>query len=81
MVLAMNAAAQPIAFPVPLDGFTQTHAGAPVDSTAYGKARGELMKQIAQRREELVKQAQQKQQQGAAPAAPAAQPAPPAKKP
>jgi len=63
MVLAMNAAAQPIAFPVPLDGFTTTHAGAPVDPNVYGKARGELMKQIAQRREELIKQMQQQQQQ------------------
>jgi invasion protein IalB len=80
MVLAMNAAAQPIAFPVPLDGFTTTHAGAPVDPQAYGKARGELMKQISQRREELIKQQQQKSAAGAAPAAPAAA-APPAKKP
>jgi invasion protein IalB len=91
MVLAMNAAAQPIAFLVPLEGFATTHAGAPVDSAVYSKARSQLMQQIAARREELIKQhmEQQKQQGGQAPtaaaapaAAPAAKPAaPPAKKP
>lgn len=79
MVLAMNAAAQPIAFPVPLDGFTQTHAGAPVDPKIYGEARGKLMQTIMARREELIKQMQQ--QQGAAPAAAPPAAAPPAKKP
>jgi invasion protein IalB len=85
MVLAMNAAAQPVAFPVPLDGFNAAHAGAPVDNKAYAQARGKLMHQIRQRQAELLKQHQAQQEQAAA-GAPAAQaqPAPaesgPAKK-
>jgi invasion protein IalB len=75
MVLAMNAAAQPVAFPVPLDGFDAAHAGAPVDNKAYANARGQLMQQIRQRQAELLKQhqAQQAQQAQAAGSAPAAQ--------
>ncbi len=81
MVLAMNGAAQPIAFPVPLDGFTTAQAGAAVDNKVYGEARGKLMMQIRARQEELMKQYQE--QQKAAPAAPAAPvaAAPAAKKP
>ena len=45
MVLAMNAQAQPIGFPVPLDGFTEAFAGKPVDNAEYKKARGQLMAQ------------------------------------
>ena len=40
MVFAMNAGAQPIGFPVPLDGFVQAFAGKPVDNKKYAKARG-----------------------------------------
>lgn len=61
MVLAINANAQPIAFPVPLDGFAAAHAGAPVDNKAYAQARGQLMQQIRQRQAELIKQHQEKQ--------------------
>jgi invasion protein IalB len=52
MVLAMNAQAQPIGFPVPLDGFTDAFAGKPVDNVEYKKARGQLMAQIRQRQQE-----------------------------
>lgn len=52
MVLAMNAQAQPIGFPVPLDGFTEAFAGKPVDNAEYKKARGQLMAQIRQRQQE-----------------------------
>jgi invasion protein IalB len=78
MVLAMNAAAQPVAFPVPLDGFNAAHAGAPVDNKAYAHARGQLMQQIRQRHAELLKQhqAQQAQQAQAAGSAPSTQPPP-----
>ena len=76
MVLAINAGGQPIAFPVPLAGFSTAHAGAPVDNQAYAQARSQLMQQIRQRQIEAMKQ---QQQGGAAPAAPAAA-APPAKK-
>jgi invasion protein IalB len=84
MVLAMNATAQPVAFPVPLDGFNSAHAGAPVDNKAYAQARGQLMQQIRQRHAELVKQQQEKQAAGQVPApqpaAAQAAPAAPAKK-
>jgi invasion protein IalB len=52
MVLAINAAAQPIGFPVPLDGFAEAYAGKPVDNAEYKKARGQLMAQIRQRQAE-----------------------------
>jgi invasion protein IalB len=86
MVLAMNAAAQPVAFPVPLDGFNTAHSGSPVDNKTYAQARGQLMQQIRQRHAELVKQhqAQQAQAAGKTPENQAQQPAPgqpaPAKK-
>jgi invasion protein IalB len=80
MVLAMNAAAQPIGFPVPLDGFGEAFAGKPVDNAEYAKARGQLMSQIKQRQAELIEQYKKEQESkgGAAPApaaAPAAKPA------
>lgn len=83
MVLAMNAGGQPIAFPVPLDGFNQSLTGAPVDNKEYTRARAQLMLQIRQRQTELAQQAEQQQaggtQQPTAGAAPA--PAPAAKAP
>jgi invasion protein IalB len=85
MVLAINASAQPIAFPVPLNGFAQAHAGAAVDNVAYSKAREQLMGQIRQRQQALIEEyrKQQAQAQGgaAAPAAPATTGTAPAKKP
>lgn len=73
MVLAMNAAAQPVAFPVPLDGFSAAHSGPPVNNQAYAQARGQLMQQIRQRQAELLKQ-HQAQQAEATGTASAAQP-------
>lgn len=52
MVLAMNAAAQPIGFPVPLEGFNEALNGKPVDNAEYKKARGQLMAQIRKRQQE-----------------------------
>jgi invasion protein IalB len=75
MVLAMNGAAQPIGFPVPLDGFGGALSGAPVDSNVYGAERAKLMNQIAQRQEQLYKEYVEKQKAGAPAAAPGA-PAP-----
>lgn len=86
MVLAMNAGAQPIAFPVPLDGFGESHSGKPVDNTEYAKARGQLMEQIRQRQAQLVEQYRKEQEEkaktggAAAPAPAAAAPAADAKK-
>jgi len=65
MVLAINANAQPIAFPVPLDGFTAAHTGAPVDNQAYAQARGQLMQQIRARQAEMIKERQEKQKEAA----------------
>ena len=49
MILALNAAGRPVAFPVPLTGFPQAHGGKPVDNKKYSVARRELMKQIRAR--------------------------------
>ncbi len=83
MVLAMNAAAQPIGFPVPLMGFAEAYAGKPVDNAEYKKARGQLMAQIRQRQAEAYEKFKADEMKnlppppgGAAPgAAPAAKPA------
>jgi len=82
MVLAMNAAAQPIGFPVPLDGFGDAFAGKPIDNAEYAKARGQLMAQIKQRQAELIEQYRKEQadKAGAAPAAAAPAAAAPAAK-
>jgi len=78
MILAMNAQAQPIGFPVPLDGFTEAFAGKPVDNAEYKKARGQLMAQIRQRQQEAYEKFKEEKmkelppQPGAAEAAAAA---------
>lgn len=82
MVIAMNAGAQPIGFPVPLDGFVEAFAGKPVDNKEYAKARGQLMAQIRERQQAAVEKYKAEQMKnlpppppdaaGAAPAAPAA---------
>jgi invasion protein IalB len=54
MVVAMNAAAQPIGFPVPLDGFSDAFAGKPIDNAEYKKARGQLMAQIRDRQRAAI---------------------------
>jgi invasion protein IalB len=54
MVLAMNAAAQPVGFPVPLDGYNEAAAGPPVDNKKYAEARSQLMKQIRERQQKLA---------------------------
>ena len=54
MVVAMNAAAHPIGFPVPLDGFGDAFAGKPVDNAEYKKARGQLMAQIRDRQRQAM---------------------------
>ena len=47
MVFAINAGRRAVGFPVPLAGFDQAYAGAPVDNKQYGEARRALMQQIA----------------------------------
>ena len=56
IVLAMNAAAQPIGFPVPMDGFTEAFTGAPIDNEKYAQARSSLMGQIRERQKQLAEQ-------------------------
>jgi invasion protein IalB len=87
MILAMNAAAQPIGFPVPLDGFAEAYAGKPVDNAEYKKARGQLMAQIRQKQQEAYEKYKAEQMKelpprpGSPPApAAAAKDAPPADK-
>ncbi len=83
MVIAMNAGAQPIGFPVPLDGFVEAFAGKPVDNKEYAKARGQLMAQIRERQQaalEKYKADQMKNLPAPPPGATAQPPAAPAAK-
>lgn len=80
MVIAMNAGAQPIGFPVPLDGFTEAFGGKPVDNKEYAKARGQLMAQIRERQQAALEKYKAEQMKNLPPpppdmAAPAAAPA------
>ncbi len=77
MVIAMNAGAQPIGFPVPLDGFPEAFAGKPVDNKEYAKARGQLMAQIRERQQAAIEKykADQMKNLPPDPSAPAAAPA------
>lgn len=56
MVLAMNAGAQPVGFPVPLDGYVEAVKGQPVDNRKYAAARSSLMRQIADRQKLIAEQ-------------------------
>ncbi|MBI1650661.1 invasion protein [Hyphomicrobium sulfonivorans] len=83
MVIAMNAGAQPIGFPVPLDGFTEAYAGKPIDNEEYAKARGQLMAQIRERQQAALEKYKAEQMKNLPPppdGAPAAAAAPAAKK-
>jgi invasion protein IalB len=73
LILAINPGGQAIGFPVPLTGFDQAYAGAPVDNKQYGEARKALMQQIAQRQHEMQEESKKQQQ-------PPAVAPPPAKK-
>jgi invasion protein IalB len=61
MILALNASAKPVGFPVPLDGFTKAYEGPPVDNEQYAKARGELMKQIRERQAKMAEKMKEEQ--------------------
>ncbi len=56
MVLALNATGKPVAFPIPLTGFSKAHDGKPVDNKAYSSARANLMTQIRQRMQARIAQ-------------------------
>jgi invasion protein IalB len=75
VVFVINAAGVALPFPVPLNGFATSYAGAPVDTQKYSEARRALMQQIAARQQQLIEE-QKKQQEAAA----AAKGTPPAQK-
>ncbi|MBX9927196.1 MAG: invasion associated locus B family protein [Hyphomicrobiaceae bacterium] len=75
MVLALNAAAQPIGFPVPLEGFDTALGGAPVDNQKYFEARQDLMKRIRELQVERYEKFKAEQLKNLPPP-PAGQPAP-----
>ena len=79
MILAVNAGAQPIGFPVPLAGFAEAHAGKPVDNEAYARARSQLMGQIRERQKAAMQAFQDAQKDKAGAAAKAKEAAPKAK--
>jgi invasion protein IalB len=72
MVIAMNAGAQPIGFPVPLDGFVEAYAGKPVDNKEYAKARGQLMAQIRERQQQAIEKYKAEQMKNLPPPPPGA---------
>lgn len=76
VVAAMNMQQKAMAFPVPLNGFSKTFDGPPVDNVKYEEARRQMMEKFRQRQMELANKAteaqQKKDQAGAAPAQPAA---------
>jgi invasion protein IalB len=82
MILAMNAAAEPVGFPVPLDGYNEAASGAPIDNKQYAQARGQLMKQIRDRQQKMAEEFKAEQIKNLpmnAPGAPEVAPAPAAK--
>jgi invasion protein IalB len=85
VVLAMNGAAQPVPFSIPLDGFAAAIAGAPVDNKIYSTERTRFFQELRQRQEEAYQKAveAQKTQERLAPKPGELAPAPltPAKKP
>jgi invasion protein IalB len=80
MIIAMNAGAQPIGFPVPLDGFNEAFAGKPVDNQEYAKARGQLMAQIRERQQAAIEKYKAEQMKNLPAPPPGAAAAPAAKK-
>jgi invasion protein IalB len=66
MILAVNAQGQVIAFPVPLNGFTQAYDGKPIDNQKYSEARKALMVQIGERQKQMMEDYKKQQEQQAA---------------
>jgi invasion protein IalB len=62
MVLAINAAGQVVAFPIPLTGFVEAYDGKPVDNQKYSEARKALMMQIAQRQQQMMEEYKKQQE-------------------
>lgn len=67
LVFAINAGGAPVAFPVPLTGFSESYGGPPIDTKKYSEARKSLMQQIAQRQHQLLEEhKKQEEAKGAA---------------
>ncbi len=54
VAIIFNAGGQPIALPVPLDGFGEALAGKPIDNAVYKEKRGQLMAQIRERQKAAI---------------------------
>lgn len=83
VILAMNGAAQPVPFSIPLDGFAAAQAGPPADNKAYSTERARFFQDLRARQEEALQKMveAQKTQQRLAPDPKAGEIAPaPAKK-
>lgn len=57
VVLAMNGAAQPVPFSIPLDGFGAAQSGPPADNKAYGEERAKFFKMLRDRQEDQIAKA------------------------
>jgi hypothetical protein len=57
VVLAMNGAAKPVPFSIPLDGFAAAQSGPPADSKIYSTERARFFQELRARQEEAYKQA------------------------
>ena len=57
LVAAMNTQGKTIAFPIPLNGFSKTWDGPPVDNVAYQAARMQMIEAARKRQKELANQA------------------------
>jgi invasion protein IalB len=78
IVYAVNGNGAPIAFPVPLNGFSEALAGAPADNQVYAEQRRKLLTMIAENQQKMVEEYRkenQKLQQVAPGGKPAAAPA------
>jgi invasion protein IalB len=62
VVAAMNMQQKAMAFPVPLNGFSKTFDGPPVDNAQYEAARRAMMEKFRQRQIELANKAAEAQQ-------------------
>jgi hypothetical protein len=56
VVFAVNGNGSPVAFPVPLSGFSAALAGQPADNAEYAKQRRALMEQIRQNQAKVLEE-------------------------
>jgi hypothetical protein len=78
LVRAVDISNKVVDFPVPLKGFKEAQEGKPVDTQAFMAFRSERLKEMQQKRAELIEQFKKEQAEKKAAAAGAAAPAAPA---